>query len=258
MSLVFAGIVPHPPTLIEELAQTEESPLAQTKAAFEALEQDLYLAKPDILIVVSAYSGTFPDTFVVNSEPNFITNFEKFGDFSLSDTWQGATDFAATFHTHSNHSYVPVKLINTEVLDSGVSIPLHLIGNHLSHMQVLPVGFSNLDTDTHVGFGNLIREECMNSNKRVAVLVSGHMSGATGPATDAETYTNAVRSALSTCDFAAIQHIPETATTTSATSLHKGLLILSGILGEGKVAYNEYSFEAPHGVGYLVSHIDVS
>lgn len=251
MSLVFTGIVPHTPTLISELTKDESFIPEKTRTALASLEQDLYLAKPKIVIVLSGYSGILPDAFTVNAAPQFTAEFSQFGDFSISETWQGATDFAAIMLHHSYDLNVPVKLITEKKLDPGVSIPLHLLGAHIEHVSVLPIGFSNLSVDHHVQFGSLLKEEIMNTNKRVAILVSGHFAETTHDA-----YNTPIKKALHAVDFESIQHISETIVEAAYPTIHKSLLILSGILGDSHMMYTEYSYESPHDVGYLVGKFE--
>ena len=237
MSIVFAGITPHPPALIPELTQ-DETPedVKKTIEALKELEQDLYLSKPDILIVLSAYSGVFEETFVINVEPTFTANFETFGDFSLSETWLGATDFAAKIMHGSYTQEIPIKLMSQPTLDPGVTIPLHMLGDHLKHVKILPIGFSHLSVQQHVAFGQLLKEVCVSSNKRIAILVSGNLSSTLrddSPAEyhpDGQLFDTNIRSYLTSCDCSELQHMSYGLVQNAQETIYKSLLILSGIL----------------------------
>ena len=73
MSLVFSAITPHPPMLIPSIGQGALKKLEKTKQALEKLEQKLYVAHPDILIILSPHGSYFKDAFTLNSNPQYQT-----------------------------------------------------------------------------------------------------------------------------------------------------------------------------------------
>ena len=83
MSLAFAAITPHPPLLIPGIGKDKLSTLTNTKKSLELLEQELYTAKPHVIIIISPHSSIFDQAFSVNAHTSFRSTFEKFGDFSF-------------------------------------------------------------------------------------------------------------------------------------------------------------------------------
>jgi len=63
MSLVFAGIVPHPPLLIPNVGRQAGLKAKKTKQALEKLEEDLYVSKPELILIISPHGDVFPDSF---------------------------------------------------------------------------------------------------------------------------------------------------------------------------------------------------
>ena len=55
MSIVFAAITPHAPVLIPEIGKENLKKLTKTEAALKKLEQELYAAKPESLVVISPH-----------------------------------------------------------------------------------------------------------------------------------------------------------------------------------------------------------
>jgi MEMO1 family protein len=55
MSLVFAAISPHPPLLIPSIGKEAIKKIQKTKEALEKLEEDLYLSRPEIIIIISIW-----------------------------------------------------------------------------------------------------------------------------------------------------------------------------------------------------------
>ncbi|MBI5254687.1 hypothetical protein HY932_02820 [Candidatus Falkowbacteria bacterium] len=94
MSLVFASIVPHPPLLIPNIGKDEIKKVKKTQRAMEKLEEDLYIAKPDVILIISPHASLFSDAFTINAHINFVSDFEQFGDFATKVNWQGAEQVA--------------------------------------------------------------------------------------------------------------------------------------------------------------------
>ena len=82
MSLVFTGIVPHPPILIQAIGKENLEQIKKTVEGMKQLERDLYASKPDILFIISPHGHIDHDRFTINISDNYEINFEEFGDFS--------------------------------------------------------------------------------------------------------------------------------------------------------------------------------
>ena len=97
MSLVFAAITPHPPLLIPAIGKQAIKKLAKTKAALERLEEELYLAKPDVLIILSSHARTISDAFTINYCTEYVTDLREFGDLATKVTFRGAGHWQIEF-----------------------------------------------------------------------------------------------------------------------------------------------------------------
>src|SRR3989339_193434 len=173
MSLVFAGIVPHPVVLLPTIGKDAILKLDATRTALEKLEQELYLAKPHRIIIITPHEGVFEDAFVVNAHTELESRFEKFGDMTTQYTWKGAPELGAKIQHKTNKQNLPTRLVSNDYLGHGASIPLVYLTTHLKDVSILPIGYSKLDTKSHVAFGELIKEVIMESDKRIAVIASG-------------------------------------------------------------------------------------
>jgi len=149
MSLVFAGIVPHPPLLIPSIGKGKEEQLSHTRIALETMEQELYLTKPQVLVIISPHGSLFSDAFSINAHTHICSDYELFGDLATKQEWSGVPDLAAKISHESKQKNIPVRLVSKEKVDHGVSVPLHFLTTHLPEIKVLPVGFSGLDHERH-------------------------------------------------------------------------------------------------------------
>ena len=110
--LVFSAIVPHPPILIPSIGKDEIKKIEKTKQALEQLEQDLYLAKPDTILIISPHGSLFTDAFSINAHTHFVSDFEQFGDLTTKLEWTGADSLAAKIKQEIKANEIPLQLIS--------------------------------------------------------------------------------------------------------------------------------------------------
>ena len=260
MSLVFAAIVPHPPLLIPNIGKEELKKIDQTKKALEQLEQDLYLAKPDVVAIISPHGSLFSDAFSVNAHTHFISGFEQFGDFSTKLEWTGADSIAARIAHRANLENLPLQLISEEHLDHGSTVPLFYLTQHFSNLRVLPIGYSSLDAKAHLRFGEILKDIFMETEKRVVVIASGDLShGLTteAPAGFSKTgkeFDQKLIEMLETRNTTGILGMDPKFVEDAAECGFRSFLILLGILKNMNYTFKNYSYEGPFGVGYLVGN----
>ncbi len=260
MSLVFAAMVPHPPLLMPSIGKEKVGILVQTQQALEKLEQDLYLSKPDIILIISPHEGLYEDTFVVNAHTQFHSSYTEFGDVITKEEWAGATDLAAKISHVSNMKNIPTRLISEETLSHGASIPLHFLTMHMDTVRVLPIGFSNLEPKKHIEFGEVLKEVIMDHNKRVAIIASGDLSHTLtndAPAGYDETgalFDKELITLLETRNTAGIIQFNPLIISAAQECGYRSLLLLLGMIKEMDYEFKTYSYEYPFGVGYLVGN----
>lgn len=257
MSLVFAAITPHPPLLLPSLAKETADKLTETKNAFLELEQQLYLAKPQIILIISPHEGLYPDVFTVNAYTEFEATFEKFGDVVTNFKWKGSPDFASKIsHVGNNHSF-PVRLVSEKSLSYGASIPLSSLTGHLEDFKIIPVGYSKLGAKEHLEFGELLKEVIMSSNKRVAVIASGDLShhvnekSPSGYREEGKRFDTDLIQLLDTRNTLGISQMNPEIIEKAEECGYRSLLILLGILKNVDSVFKRLSYESPFGVGYL-------
>ncbi len=259
MSLTFAAITPHPPILLPNIGK-DINELSQTKQAFLELEQELYLTKPQIILVISPHEGIYPDAFVINAYTDFTARFERFGDVLTTFNWKGSPDFAAKLsHAGNNHAF-PLRLISEPSLSYGASVPLSLLTSHLENFKIVPVGYSKLSPKEHLDFGELMKEVIMSTDKRVAVIASGDLSHHLnekvpgGFRLEGKKFDEELIALLETRNTLGIAQMNPDMIAKAEECGYRSLLILLGILKNVDFKFKRLCYEAPFGVGYLTGH----
>lgn len=260
MSLVFAAVVPHPPILIPAIGKDQLPLIKNTKKALEQLEQDLYLAKPQVIVIISPHSSLFGDAFSVNAHTHFSTLFEHFGDLATKKIWTGAPELAAKISSAAKSDDLPVQLVSQKTLDHGASVPLFYLTNHLQDIKVLPIGYSNLPAEAHIRYGELLKDVLMEEDRRVALIASGdlaHCLTVTAPAEyhkDGAAFDEEIIKLLEVRNTAGIVTMDPQLVNNASECGYRSILIVLGAVKNMNVAFKNYSYESPFGVGYLVGN----
>lgn len=263
MPLVFAGITPHTPLLVPQIAKDRADIVEETNQALSTLAESLYATHPDIVIVISAYTGVFEHAFSLNAHTTLVSDFSKFGDLSVQKKWNGAPAFAALVSKKARTNKEKVRLVSDEIVDHGISVPLLTLTARLPKVTILPVGPSMLERSEHLKFGELIKEVIFEQHKRVAVIVSGHLSH--------KEHDNELRTKNKygeEFDKALLGYLEQRNTTALITMneemvkgadelIYKSLLILLGIIRNSDYTFKTYCYEAPLGVGYLTGNFNI-
>ncbi len=260
MSLVFAGLTPHPPLLIENIGKENLTKLKNTKEAMERLEEELYLTHPQVLFIISPHEGIHESAFVVNVHDKFTSNFEEFGDVVTSKFWTGAGEFGARIAHEGNNQHIPIRLVNEEKIRYGASIPLHYLTSHLPNIKIVPIGYSGLSTKDHMAFGELLKEIILMSGKRIAVIASGDMSHCMSKKSPmpynpkGKEFDETLQTLLHTRNTLGISQIDTNILEEAHECCYKSLLVLLGVLKNVDYQFENYCYEHPFGVGYLTGN----
>lgn len=259
MSLVFAAITPHPPLLIPTIGKETIKQVDKTKKAMELLEEELYLSKPDVIVIISPHGSYFSDAFTINVCPEFTTDLRDFGDLTTKLKLRGEMNLAATLRESTKEESIPTTMISEANLDHGSAVPLFYLTRHLN-VPILQIGFCDLDWKTHLDFGYLLKEQIMNTNKRVAVIASGDMSHAlttdapAGFHPDGAKFDAKLQELLSTNNVMGMLQLDPQFVTNAAECGFRSFLILLGILKGVQYTYKQINYEGPFGVGYLTAN----
>jgi len=260
MSLVFAGITPHPPLLLPTIGKEEVKKIEKTKKAFLQLEKELYATHPDIIIIISPHGSFFIDAFTINACPEFITDFKEFGDLATKIKFKGETMLAYKIRKTAFAQNLPTATISEPLLDHGSGVPLYFLMSHLKKCNLLQLGFCDLSYKEHVEFGNIVQEVIQNTNKRVAVIASGDMSHCLtseapgGYAAEGKIFDEKIQSFLANQNLAGMLQMKPEFINSAGECGFRSLIILAGILQGINCDYRQLCYEAPFGVGYLTAY----
>lgn len=260
MSLVFAAITPHPPILIPTIGKEHLAKIEQTRLAMERLEQDLYSAKPDLIIMISPHGELNPAAFTINLCQKFNLDFEVFGDFVTKMQFPGDL-VAITSAKETLSAKSPINIISEPKLDHGIAIPLYYLARHLPETPIVPIYFSMLDSQAHFEFGKTLKDLILNTDKRIAVIASGDLSHCLSDSAPAKfnpagkIFDEKIRDLIISCDLLSLVNLDHQLVEDASECGLRSILILAGILSDISCKPMVLSYEAPFGVGYMTAEV---
>jgi MEMO1 family protein len=257
--LVFAGICPHPPILIPTIGKDNIKQIKDTVEAMKKLEQDLYAAKPEVIVIISPHGEMIPDAFCLNLNTEYKANFEEFGDFTTKMNFKSSPLLALKIKERVENE-LPLILSSSESIDHGAAVPLFYLTKHLKDVEIIPICYSFLDYDKHYQFGQLLKKELAKSEKRIAVIASGDLSHAltkdapAGYSPKGAEFDKELVTLLKRKDIPGILKMKPKLIEDAAECGFRSFAILFGIIEEYKFEVDVLSHEGPFGVGYLVAN----
>ncbi|MFA6429009.1 MAG: AmmeMemoRadiSam system protein B [Patescibacteria group bacterium] len=254
--IVFAAIAPHSPLLIPSVGKDAREKLAKTLQAYTELEQALYLAKPDTLLIISPHAQMYPDAFSGNVSDKFTGVLKEFGDHGT--TVEAKVDFLLLDHIHRlmREEKVPFTLSSQQELDYGFTVPLLLLTTHLPKWKLVPLANSLLDGKAHYEFGRQMKRVIHAEDRRVAIIASADLShhsneqSPQGMRPEGKLFDDTVRQKVLAMDAPGLLALDANTLEKAGQCGYKPIAMLLGALEGMNVTPKELSYEAPFGVSY--------
>jgi len=261
--IIFAAITPHTPLLIPGVGKENIASLEATSQALQHLEQELYAAHPDVIVVLSSHSIQHKDAFSLNLHDEYLIEFKDFGDLATSWILEPDLELATTIESHMQARGIPFTLDSSSELDYGTGVPLYLLTQNIPNIRIVPISFSGLSAKEHVRLGTELKDLFDHSSKRIAVIASGDLShcltsdAPMGFKPEGSQYDEKVLEAVKGLNTSALLSLSPEFLSNAHSCIHEQLLILFGLLERKKLRAEVLSYEHPFGVGYLVAQFHV-
>lgn len=273
LALVGCFATPHPPIIVPEVGGESLVEAKATVSGMGALRKRATQLDPDTIVVMS------PHSLLARSQMGV----------SLASEYRGSLTFFRAPHVRLNA--VGDQALGEAILDEalGHGIPATITGSHgevveLDHGATVPLwylmgelsrpcslvvlGFSYLDLEEHVRFGEAIGRAMIAAPKRVIYVASGDLSHRLQPGAPAgydprgAEFDRAVADAFASGDWEALLSIDPGLARAAGECGYRSLAVLSGVVAAleaagGRSRNNLLSYEGPFGVGYLVGEVEI-
>lgn len=258
--IVFAAITPHSPMLIPSVGKEHAEKLECTKEALEKLAQELYIAKPDTIVMISPHATMYPDAFSVNIADTYKGVLKEFGDHGTIIELKPDLLLSDHVHRHMRGQNIPYTTTSSEEIDYGFTVPLYFLVSKLKGVKLLPIAPSLLTGEAHVNFGHALKDILQAESGRIAVIASADLSHHSNQASpegfkaEGEMFDKTIREAVSSLSPKPFSALNDHTLEEAGQCGYKPILMLLSLLEGMNAMPQELCYEAPFGVGYLTAN----
>lgn len=259
MPLIFSAVVPNSPQLALELLQPDDDPKTKTFETFKELEGELYFMKPDTLIVLTAHGTQVPE--LINMNISTTVTCECPPEYQqleqLKKDYACDVEFAARLKgvVDTQEHEVPLTIIAEPTVPVEVMTPLTFLMDHLTETRVIVMSTANFSIEEHYLFGEFLEEHILQTNKRVAIVASGHLSSNAERANaEKETFDQLCLQCLKENKREEILRLNNHILEKTDADITIPLSVLLGTISKVNVDPEVMSYEQLHGFGQLIGN----
>lgn len=263
--LVFAAHVPHTPLLLPTVGRENTEALKKTRAALKIIAEELYAARPEVVLILAEHGNPSPEAFAINLNDVYQTNLSEFGDLATKIEYGPGLCCVDRLQRLSRCSEIPFTMFSDPSLGHAVAVPLIMLTEKLKNFTILPLfAAAQLSAKEHFDFGRLLQEAVVSSDKRVAVVSAGDLSHAlssnapAGLHSEGAEFDEMLRQAVKNIAASGLLQLDAKFLTKAAECAYRPVLIMLGLLEGTAVRPEELCYEAPFGVGYLTVQFHLS
>lgn len=268
MSIVFAGLAPHPPLLIPEIGRTDRDRVSLTDQGLTKLAGLIHNSQPDLLIMISPHGSVFSDAIAILHKPVLQGDLGQFGAPQISFAEKIDLEFASELEKSAEELGIMVALLDEKKikeyridgnLDHGIMVPLHYIRKIRPNTPLLAITIGMLPYEDLYFFGTLIKQLSAKLEKKVAVIASGDLSHRLTPHAPAgynphgREFDQFLVKALKKYQVEKLFSVDNNLIEKAGECGFRPLILMLGTLDGLKVKSEVISYEGPFGVGYCVA-----
>lgn len=260
-SLVFAGIVPHPPIMVPEVGGESCVEVQNSISAMAELTQRVIDSGAETVILISPHAPLEAVAFVAYEGPKLYGDFSRFR--APETTVEALLDgelLSEITRAADQHNLITLRVLDTD-LDHGTAVPLYFLQRNGWNGKVVALGYSFLSDEHHLRFGNCIRQAIATLRRPVAFIASGDLSHRLRPGApagfnpEAHRFDEAVVEAIRSCRPHQIATIGQDVRRLAGECGYRSMLVALGVIEDAQAACEVLSYEGPFGVGYLVAQL---
>ncbi len=261
--LVFSALVPNSPLLLPSINKEAASKIEKTAQALDTLADELYASHPETIVLISEHPTIYKECFSVNVADPYTFDLSDFGNLGFEMKFRPNIQLIDKLQRSLRASGLSCTLTSDESLHYAAAVPLACLAQNLD-VQLVPICYNEKGSKEHFQFGQAIKDEIMNSKKRIAVIAAGDMSHAlssnapAGFTKEGEQFDAAVQELLSQKNTSGLISLDKQIVQNAHERSYKPLLILMGLLDRISYKPDILNYEAPLGVGYLTVEFKLS
>ena len=256
---ISAAIVPHPPTLIRDIAKKEEKKLPITHYAFDEATKFILEKKPEVIILISAHAPLGKNVFNISSAKNAHGNMKHLDVPAEDVTVEYDEILTESIVRNSNWNKIDICVEDDETLDHGSIIAISYLKKYDDSIKIIRIGPSTLSWEKHFEFGRTIAKAINERNRKVALIVSGDLShklleeGPYGYDAAGPWYDKEICKIIQSAKLEDLLKLDKKKVQLASQCGLSSFIIMAGILYQLPLKSKLLSYEGPFGVGYAVA-----
>ena len=268
MTIVFCGVMPHPPIAVPEVGGAEAKIIRATCEAMTELGRRIKDSGAKTLVMISPHATVFGDAIAINALPETRGDLARFGAPQTALSYQYDQGLGREISWQAEDLGVPVAEIDRKVadrlrvdleLDHGFMVPLYFLQQAGVKLPLVPCAMGVFSPDKLYAFGVAVKQAAEATKTKVAVIASGDLSHrltADAPAgydPRGKEFDQAIEAHIRSLDVLGLVNLEEDLCQRAGECGLRPLIMMLGAL-DGTAAKSEVlSYEGPFGVGYLVA-----
>lgn len=260
-SIVFAGIVPHPPIMVPEVGRESAAEVRGSIDAMRDFTLRLIESGAETIVMISPHAPLDARAFVAYQDSILYGDFANFR--APETTVEAPLDeelLQSIVHVAAGQGYEVIG-IKGYVLDHGTAVPLYFLRRNGWRGRLVALGYNFLPDEDHLRFGSCIRRAVEATGRPAALVASGDLSHRLKPEApagyqpQAHLFDEEVVASLQDCQPERIAKIDPTLRKLAGECGYRSMLVAFGATRGLKANCDVLHYEAPFGVGYMVAQL---
>ena len=272
MGIVYAGISPHPPIIIEKIGKEDTQKAKATIKGLKDFAEVLKGTNPDLIVFITPHGNIFRDTLSVLQEPSELKgSFSRFGHREILYSRNNNTIFIEYLAYLCNEISFPLLQVTSAVakkygisteLDHGILVPLSYLDEANVNVPIVAISIGFLPYEDMYEFGMLLNKAADAYGKRVVVVASGDLSHRLTPDAPAgyfpqgSEFDAAMVDFFNTGDVFKLYELDQDFIERAGECGLRPIYIMAGLFEGLEWKSNVFSYEGPFGVGYMVAAVE--
>jgi MEMO1 family protein len=259
-SIVFAGIVPHPPLLVPEIGGNRIQRVADSQRGLREFSRRLVDSSPDTVVLISPHSPLDPHAFTARPGDRLIGDFSEFLAPSVELAFPNDRELLSAIKAAAKNEAVELKmLVRDHPLDHGALVPLFYLNEAGWRGPIVVIGFTFQTNEAHLAFGRAIERGARSLGRRIALVASGDLSHRLvvgGPyefEPSAHLFDEQIVGGVAAGDARAVIGVDNDLRERAGECGYRSIVIALGAVDENLTDHQVLSYEGPFGVGYMVA-----
>ncbi|NLX64298.1 MAG: AmmeMemoRadiSam system protein A [Clostridiaceae bacterium] len=258
-----AFFVPHPPLIIPDIGNGEESRISSTIEAYHEVGRQVRDLSPDVIILTTPHGPAYSDYIHISPGSRLSGSFKNFGAPRVKFEFNSETGLIDKIVEIARSYGIEAggEGSSREGLDHGALVPLYFVSQYYTDFTLIRISIAGLSLEQLYIFGYCIQKAVLAYDKKVILIGSGDLShrltsdGPYGFAPEGPVFDKYLVETVKEADFKKLIGIDNELCYKAGECGLRSFAIIAGALNGLCVKSNVLSYEGPFGVGYMVAEL---